>query len=86
MVESRQDVEQALMELGWEVETEEDRPDTVMASHGKYHLMVSFEGEEPTSVIVSYVGRGGGILSTKWSGVERLPTPQSVVRVLSQDA
>ena len=86
MAESREDVELALAELGWEVRTEGERPDAVMAGHGKYHLMVSFEAGEPTSVIVSYVGKGGGILSMKWSGVERLPTPRGVVRVLSKDA
>ena len=86
MAESRKDVERALAELGWEVRTEDERPDAVMAGHGKYHLMVSFEAGEPTSVIVSYVGKGGGILSMKWSGVGRLPTPRSVVRVLSKDA
>jgi hypothetical protein len=57
-----------------------------MASHGKYHLMVSFDAGVPTSVIVSYVGKGGEILSMKWSGVEHLPSPRSVVRRLSQDA
>jgi len=46
--------------------------------------MVSFEGDEPTSVLISYVGRGGEILSTKWPGTERLPTPRSVVRGLSK--
>ena len=85
MAESREDVERALADLGWEVQTEDEQPDAVMAAHGKYHLMVSFEAGEPTSVIVSYVGRGGGILSAKWAGVERLPTPTSVVRVLSKE-
>jgi hypothetical protein len=85
MAESREEVERAFLELGWEVRKEDERPDALMVGHGKYHLMVSFEGGEPTSVIVSYVGRGGGILSSKWSGIERLPTPRSVVRVLSQD-
>lgn len=85
MAESRQDVEHALGELGWEVSTEDERPDAVMAGHGKYHLMVSFEEGEPSSVIVSYIGKGGEILSAKWSGVERLPTPRSVIRVLSKD-
>jgi hypothetical protein len=47
--------------------------------------MVSFDAGEPTSVIVSYVGKGGGILSAKWAGVERLPTPRSVARVLSKE-
>jgi hypothetical protein len=46
--------------------------------------MVSFDAEEPTSVIISYVGKGGGILSAKWAGVDRLPTPKSVVKVLSK--
>jgi hypothetical protein len=82
MAESRQDVQRALAELGWEVSMED--PDAVMGAHGKYHVMVSFEAREPTSVIASYVGRGGSILSAKWAGVERLPTPRSVVRVLSK--
>lgn len=86
MAESRDDVERALVELGWEVQTRDERPEAVMAGHGKYHLVVSFEGGESTSVIVAYVGRRGGILSMKWSGVERLPTPRSVVRMLSKDA
>jgi hypothetical protein len=84
MAESRQEVELALQELGWEIRTED--PDAIMGAHGKYHLMVSFEAGEPTSVIVSYVGRGGGILSAKWAGIERLPTPRNVVRVLSKEA
>ncbi len=85
MAESRNDVKRALADLGWEVQTEDERLDAVMADHGKYHLMVSFDAGEPTSVIVSYVGKGGGILSAKWAGVERLPTPKSVVKVLSKD-
>jgi hypothetical protein len=36
--------------------------------------MASFEDGEPKFVIISYVGKGGEILSRKWSGVERLPT------------
>jgi hypothetical protein len=86
LAENKKEVERALLELGWEVRREDERPDAVMAGHGKYHLIVSFEAEDPTSVIVSYVGKGGSILSSKWSGAERLPTPRSVVRVLSQDA
>ena len=84
MAESRRDIELALQELGWDVRTED--PDAIVGAHGKYHLMVSFEAGEPTSVIVSYVGKGGGILSAKWAGVERLPTPRSVVRALSKEA
>ena len=86
MADLREDVELALVELGWEILTQDDRTDAVMAGHGKYHLMVSFEGEGPSSVIVSYVGRGGGILSMKWAGIERLPTPRKVVRVLSSSS
>lgn len=81
MAESRENVELALAELGWEVRTNDSG--AVMGGYGKYHLMISFEGGEPVSVIISYVGKGGEILSTKWSGVERLPTPQRVVRALS---
>jgi hypothetical protein len=86
MAESKTEVERALTGLGWEVRGEDERSDAVMAGYGKYHVMVSFEAGEPTSVIVSYVGKGGSILSSKWSGAEHLPTPRSVVRVLSQDA
>ena len=86
MAENKKEVERALLELAWKVRREDERPDAVMAGYGKYHLVVSFEAGEPTSVIVSYVGKGGSILSSKSSGAERLPTPRSVVRVLSQDA
>ena len=81
--ESREDIKRALADLGWEVRTDGEGTDAVMGGHGKYHLMVNFEGEKPTSVIISYVGKGGEILSRQWSGVERLPTPQRVVRALS---
>lgn len=83
--ESRKDVERTLADLGWEVQAEEEGSGAVTGSYGKYHLMVSFEDEEPTSVVVSYVGRGGGILSSKWQGAERLPSPRSVVRALEKE-
>lgn len=81
--ESREDVERTLADLGWEVRTGDEASGAVVGGHGKYHLMVSFEGGEPTSVIISHVARGGGILSKRWAGVERLPSPRSVVRALS---
>ena len=81
--ESREDIKRALTGMGWEVRTDDEGSGAVMGAHGKYHLMVSFEGEKPTSVLISYVGRGGEILSKKWPGTERLPSPQSIVRTLS---
>jgi hypothetical protein len=81
--ENREDVKRALADLGWEVRTDDEGPDAVMGSYGKHRLMVNFEGGEPTSLIISYVGRGGEILSRKWPGAENLPTPQKVVRVFS---
>jgi Putative bacterial sensory transduction regulator len=81
--ESRENIRQALTELGWEIRTDDEGSGALMGAHGKYHLMVSFEDEKPTSVLVSYVGKGGEILSRKWPGAERLPTPQSVERALS---
>jgi hypothetical protein len=78
--ESKEDVKRALAGLGWEVRTDDEGSGAVMGAHGKYHLMVSFEGEKPSSVLISYVGKGGEILSRKWPGTESLPTPQSVVR------
>lgn len=81
--ESREDVERALADLGWEVRTGDEASGTVVGGHGNYHLMVSFEEGEPTSVIISHVARGGGILSKRWAGVERLPSPRKVVRALS---
>jgi len=81
--QSREDIKWALTDLGWEVQTDEASPGAVMGSYGKYHLMVNFEGGEPKSVIISYVGKGGEILSRKWPGVERLPAPQMIVRRLS---
>lgn len=86
MAENKKGVERAFLELGWEVRREDERPDAVMAGYGKYHLMVSLEAGEPTSVVVSCVGKGGGILSSKWLGAERLPTPRSVMRELSEEA
>ena len=80
--ESREDIRRALSGMGWEVRTDDEGSGAVMGAHGKYHLMVSFEDDEPTSVLISYVGRGGEILSTKWPGAEHLPTPRSVVRGL----
>lgn len=82
--ESREDIRRALADLGWEVRTDDEGSNAVMGAHGKYHLMVSFEGKKPTSVLISYVGRGGEILSAKWPGTEHLPTPRSVVRGLSK--
>ena len=82
--ESREDIKRALAGLGWEVRTDEEGSGAVMGAHGKYHLMVSFEGEKPTSMLISYVGKGGEILSRNWLGTERLPTPQSVVRAFSR--
>jgi hypothetical protein len=82
--ESREDVERALAGLGWEVRTDDEGSGVVLGADDKYHLMVSFEGEKPTSVLISYVGRGGEILSRTWPGTEHLPTPQSVVRAFSR--
>lgn len=82
-VASREEVRRALTDLGWELKTEGRAPEAVMGVYGKYYIMVSFEGGGPTSVIISYVGRGGGMLSRKWPGVEHLPTPRKVVRALS---
>ena len=83
--ESREDIRRALTELGWEARTDDEGSGAVMGAHGKYHLMVSFEGEKPTSVLISYVGRGGEILSRNWPGTERLPTPQRVVRAFARE-
>jgi hypothetical protein len=83
--ESREDIEWALAALGWEVRTDDEGSGAVMGAHGKFHLMVSFEGEKPTSVLISYVGRGGEILSRKWPGTEGLPTPKSVVRAFVRE-
>jgi hypothetical protein len=81
--ENREDIERAIADLGWEVRTDDVGPDAVVGSYGKHRLMVNFEGGEPTSLIISYVGRGGEILSRKWPGAEHLPSPQNVVRVFS---
>jgi len=83
--ESKEDIKRALAGLGWEVRTDDEGSGAVMGTHGKYHLMVSFEGAKPTSVLISYVGRGGEILSRKWPGTERLPTPQSVVQAFARE-
>lgn len=82
--ESRSEVRGALVRLGWEVDADDALPGAVIGGHGKYYLMVSFGDEGPTSVIISYVGGGGGLLSRGWPGIKRLPTPESVVRTLSR--
>lgn len=83
MAESREDIERALADLGWEVRT--DDSGAIMGGYGKHYVMVSFQDGEPTAVTISFVGKGGEILSRAWSGVERLPTPRNVVRVLSKN-
>jgi len=85
MAESREDIKQALAGLGWEVQPDDENAAEIMGAHGKYHLMVSLEDGEPVSVTISYVGRGGEILSRAWPGVDRLPTPRSVVRRLDPE-
>lgn len=79
--ETREDIKQTLTDLEWEVRTDDEGSGAVVGGYGKYHLMVNFQGGEPTSVTISYVGKGGEILSRKWPGAERLPSPQSVVRI-----
>ena len=81
--ENREDIKRALADLGWEVRMDDESPDVVMGGYGKYRLMVNLEDGEPTSVIISYVGKGGEILSRKWPGAEHLPTPQRVIRTFS---
>ena len=81
--DSRASVRRALVDLGWEVRDEDE--DAVVAGHGKYYVMVSFADEGPTSLIISYVGRGGEMLSRKWPGAGRLPTPEKVVRALARN-
>ena len=81
--ENREDIKRALADLGWAVRTDDEGPNAVMGSYGKHRLMVNFEGGEPTSVIITYVGKGGEILSRKWPGAEHLPTPQRIVRAFS---
>jgi hypothetical protein len=81
--ESKEDIKQALAHLGWEVRTGAEGSDAVVGGYGKYCMMVNFEEGKPSSVLISYVGKGGGILSRKWPGVERLPNPQKVVKALS---
>ena len=81
--ENREAIKRALADLGWEVRMDDESPDVVMGGYGKYRLMVNLEDGEPTSVIISYVGKGGEILSRKWPGAERLPTPQKVVQIFS---
>ncbi|QIN83353.1 hypothetical protein GBA63_12440 [Rubrobacter tropicus] len=81
--ESRAEVRGELARLGWEVREGGAPSGAVIGAHGKYYLMVSFGDDGPTSVIISYVGRGGGLLSRGWPGVERLPSPRNVVKALS---
>lgn len=84
--ESREGVGRALAGLGWEVRTGGEESGAVIGSHDKHYIMVNFEGGEPSSVIISYVGKGGGILSSKWEGESRLPAPGQAIRALSPAA
>lgn len=83
-VESPAEVRGALVGLGWEVREGDASSREVVGAHGKYYLMVSFDEDGPTSVIISHVAGGGGLLSRAWPGVERLPTPRNAVRALSR--
>ena len=84
--ESKEDIRRALAELGWEARTDDENSGAVMGGQDKYQLMVSFEDEKPTSVLISYLGRGGEIFSRKWPGVERLPAPQRAVRAFLKNS
>ena len=82
--ESKEQVRRALADLGWEVGEDREGSGEVLAGHGKHHLMVGFQNEEPVSVTISYVGKGGEILSRAWPGAHRLPTPKNVVRLFAR--
>lgn len=81
---SRESIGEALAALGWELREGEDS--AVIGSHDKHYIMVNFEAGKPSSVIISYVGKGGGILSSKWEREERLPAPRQAVRALAASA
>lgn len=83
-MEDKENIVRALADLGWETRSDPDRTE-IVGSYGKYHLLVSFKNATPTSVIISYVGRGGQLLSRKWPGTARLPRPEQAVRTLSQN-
>lgn len=83
--QSREAVGRALAGLGWEMRASGESG-AVIGAHGKHYIMVNFEQGEPTSVIISYVGKGGGILSAKWEGEARLPAPGQAIRALSTTA
>lgn len=78
------EVRGALAPLGWEVRAEDGSSGPFIGGHSIYYVMVGFREDGPTSVIISYVGGGGGLLSRGWPGVERLPIPRKASRALSQ--
>lgn len=84
--QSREEIGRALSGLGWEVRTSRQKTGPVVGAHGKHYIMVNFREGGPTSVIISYVGKGGGILSGKWEGEARLPSPRQAIRALSPAA
>jgi hypothetical protein len=75
--ENREDIKRALAGLGWEVRTDDEGSGAVMGAHDKYHLMVNFEGEKPTSVLISYVGRGGEIPAGTGRAQNACPPPKA---------
>ncbi|MBA2691036.1 MAG: hypothetical protein H0U65_00895 [Rubrobacter sp.] len=79
----QEDIKRKLADLGWEVRVADTG--AVVGGSGKCRVMVSFgESGEPTSVIIAHIGRGGGILSGKWRGLRKLPSPERAVRTLSR--
>lgn len=80
--ESGEGVGEALAGLGWEVRARGENGE-IIGARDRYYIMVNFMEGKPSSVIISYVGKGGGILSSKWEGAARLPAPLQAARALS---
>ncbi len=84
---SEREIRRELEYLGWEVRWEapaEAYPSAV-GGYGSYRLVVRFDPDTGTakSVLTHRVG-DQGMFVQGWRGVERLPSPEEVIRRLSR--
>ncbi len=85
---SKRKIRRALEYAGWEVRwtaATGDDPEEIVGGYGPYRLVVRFDPDhgEPTSVLTHRMG-SQGLFAERWKGVELLPTPEEVVRRLSE--
>ena len=87
-MQSKRGIRRALEYAGWEVRwspSTGDDPESIVGGYGPYRLVVRFDADrgEPTSILTHRQG-SHGVFAERWRGVERLPSPEEVVRRLSE--